>query len=121
VKPPAPADRADSMFRAFSDRNRLRMLCLLLEVGELCVGDLGTVLHLSQPRTSRHLAYLRKCGLVAVRKAGPWSYYSLAAAHAPFHMKLIECLASFQEVPEIRADTARGLKIKRAGGCCPNP
>jgi ArsR family transcriptional regulator len=112
-------NRVDLMFRAFSDRNRLRILYLLL-TGEMCVGDLVEILQLPQPLTSRHLAYLRKAGLVAVRKAGQWSYYSLAEANAPFHKKLVECLACcFADVPELQADAARAKKVKKTGGCCP--
>jgi DNA-binding transcriptional ArsR family regulator len=57
------------MFRAFSDRTRLRILHLLSE-GELCVGDLVGVLRVPQPTASRHLAYLRRAGLVVTRKNG---------------------------------------------------
>ena len=53
----------DFMFRAFSDRTRLRILHLL-RGGELCVCDLVEVLGVPQPKASRHLAYLRKAGLV---------------------------------------------------------
>jgi ArsR family transcriptional regulator len=113
------ANRTDLMFRAFSDRTRLRILSLL-QAGECCVGDLADILRIEQPSASRHLAYLRRAGLVAVRKAGLWSYYSLAPAHAPFHQKLLECLACcFQEVPQIRADQVRARKLKDRGGCCP--
>jgi ArsR family transcriptional regulator len=108
------------MFRAFSDRTRLRILHLL-RGGEMCVGDLVHVLRIEQPSASRHLAYLRKAGLVAVRKAWMWSYYSLAPAEEPFHRKLLECLSCcFGEVPELRADAARAAKRKQAGGCCPD-
>jgi ArsR family transcriptional regulator len=109
----------DLMFRAFSDRTRLRILSLL-QAGECCVGDLVNILRIEQPSASRHLAYLRKAGLVEVRKAGLWSYYSLALARQPFHAKLLECLACcFREVPEFQADAARAKKVRRAGGCCP--
>lgn len=112
-------DGVDLMFRAFSDRTRLRILHLLLE-GECCVGDIVEILQVPQPRASRHLAYLRKVELVVVRKLGLWSYYSLAPAQSPFHKKLLECLANcFREVPEIRADKARAAKVKKSGGCCP--
>jgi predicted transcriptional regulator len=47
------------MFRAFSDRTRLRILRLLLG-GELCVGDIVSAIRVPQPTASRHLAYLRK-------------------------------------------------------------
>jgi len=67
----------DLMFRAFSDRTRLRILHVL-QGGELCVGDIVEILQAPQPRISRHLAYLRKANLVLVRKSGLWSHYSLA-------------------------------------------
>ena len=108
------------MFRAFSDRTRLRILHLLLG-GELCVGDIVEVLRVPQPRASRHLSCLRKAGLVDVRKAGLWSYYSLAKPEISFQDKLLECLANcFGDVPEIRADQARAESIRKSGGCCPS-
>ena len=113
-------DRLNLIFRAFSDRTRLRIL-FLLRGGECCVGDLADILGIEQPSTSRHLAYLRRAGLVAVRKAGLWSYYSLAPADQPFHARLLECLACcFGEVPELRADQKRAARIKKSGGCCPS-
>jgi ArsR family transcriptional regulator len=119
MKTAARTNRTDLMFRAFSDRTRLRILSLL-QNGECCVGDIAEVLRVEQPSASRHLAYLRRAGLVVVRKAGLWSYYSLAPARAPFHQKLLECLACcFQEVPQIRADQARARKLEDRGGCCP--
>jgi ArsR family transcriptional regulator len=120
AKPAKLRNRTDLMFRAFADRTRLRILHLL-QRKEMCVGDLHTILQMSQPRTSRHLAYLRKTGLVVVRKAGLWSYYSLAVPQTPFHEKLVECLGCcFADVPEIRSDDARAKKLKKSGGCCPD-
>ena len=109
----------DLMFRAFSDRTRLRILHVL-QGGELCVGDIVGILQAPQPRISRHLAYLRNARLVVVRKSGLWSHYSLAPAKTPFHRKLLECLAKcFVEVPELQADEARAAAIRESGGCCP--
>ena len=109
----------DLMFRAFSDRTRLRVLCLLRKQ-EFCVGDMVDILQLPQPRISRHLAYLRKAALVTVRKSGLWCYYSLAPTQTPFHRKLLSCLANcFSEVPQIQTDLARAAEIKNLGGCCP--
>jgi ArsR family transcriptional regulator len=114
------SDHVDLMFRAFSDRTRLRILHLLLQ-GELCVGDIVTALDMPQPRISRHLAYLRKAKLVNVRKQGLWCYYSLAPAESDFQRKLHECLADcFSEVPEMRSDAARVKRLKQSGGCCPS-
>jgi ArsR family transcriptional regulator, arsenate/arsenite/antimonite-responsive transcriptional repressor len=101
------ATRVDVMFRAFSDRTRLRVLHLLAG-GELCVCDLVDVLGVPQPKASRHLAYLRKAELVVTRKEGHWSYYQLASARNPFHAKLLDCLACcFQDVPELAKDSKR--------------
>jgi len=114
-----PGARITLIFRAFSDSTRLRILSLL-RGGECCVGDLVQILDVEQPSASRHLAYLRRSGLVVVRKAGQWSYYSLAPAHAPFHQKLLECLAfCFQEVPQIEQDRLKDERLREAGGCCP--
>jgi ArsR family transcriptional regulator len=112
--------RTDRVFRAFSDRTRLRIL-FLLQDQETCVGDLVEIIKIDQPSASRHLAYLRKSGLVHVRRAGQWCYYSLAPAHEPFHKKLLECLSCcFSEVPQIQADAKRAIKIRTSGGCCPS-
>jgi ArsR family transcriptional regulator len=112
-------DTVDAMFRAFSDRTRLRILHIL-RGGELCVGDIVDSLRAPQPRISRHLAYLRKANLVQVRKAGLWCHYSLTPARTPFHHKLLECLGKcFGEVPELKADEARAARIRASGGCCP--
>ena len=116
MKAAARTTPVDRMFRAFSDRTRLRILHLLAG-GELCVCDLVRVLDVPQPKVSRHLAYLRKAGLVTARKDKNWSYYTLAPARTGFHKRLLACLDScFRDVPELGEDRAR----LRAGGtgCC---
>ena len=99
-----PETQVNLMFRAFSDRTRLRILHLLLD-GELCVGDLVNVLHVPQP---------------TARKNGQWNYYKLAKADSSFHKHLLECLKGcFHAVPEIGHDSKKIAKLKRSGGCCP--
>jgi ArsR family transcriptional regulator len=111
--------KIDRVFRAFSDWTRLRILSLL-QSGECCVGDLVDVLGIEQPSASRHLAYLRKAGLVVARKEGQWSFYALAAPGGAFHQKLLECLVCcFDEAPQIQKDRTRAKKLQKAGGCCP--
>jgi ArsR family transcriptional regulator len=111
--------RISSMFRAFSDPTRLRIL-RLLQTGECCVGDLVSILELPQPSVSRHLAYLREAGLVADRKQGLWVYYSLTPPEGAFHQSLLHCLeCCFGEVPELQADARRAARLKELGGCCP--
>ncbi|MEO6212443.1 MAG: metalloregulator ArsR/SmtB family transcription factor [Vicinamibacterales bacterium] len=64
-------------FKALADRTRLRIIGLL-RAGEVCVCDIHGSLGLPQPAVSRHLAYLRKTGLVEGRKDGLWVHYRLA-------------------------------------------
>jgi ArsR family transcriptional regulator len=107
----------DLMFRAFSDRTRLRLLYLLRD-GELCVCDLVAVVGAPQPKISRHLAYLRRSGLVRVRKDRLWSYYALAPASGDFHAKLLECLSCCAPgVPELAQDARRLARVGRTGKC----
>jgi ArsR family transcriptional regulator, arsenate/arsenite/antimonite-responsive transcriptional repressor len=109
----------DKVFRAFADRTRLRILSLLRD-GELCVSDLITILKVPQAKASHHLNYLRRAGLVQVRKSGLWCFYRLRPAPTTFHEKLLDCLGEcFTDVPELAADRQRAAKVKAAGGCCP--
>ena len=64
------------IFRALSDETRLNLI-RLLSSGERCVCELFQALNIPQPKVSRHLAYLKKVGLVKSRKAGLWQHYSL--------------------------------------------
>ncbi len=114
-----PEEQVDLMFRAFSDRTRLRILHLLRE-GELCVGDIVKVLRVPQPTASRHLAYLRRAGLVVSRTNGLWRHYRLAPGRTEFHRNLLRCLRScFGDVPEIGQDAGRLQRVLKSGGCCP--
>lgn len=101
------ANRVDAMFRALSDRTRLRIMHML-GGGELCVCHIVDVLSVPQPKTSRHLAYLRNAGLVVCRKQGLWCYYQWAKPSGDFHAKLLDCLASCcKEVPQLPSDSKR--------------
>jgi ArsR family transcriptional regulator, arsenate/arsenite/antimonite-responsive transcriptional repressor len=108
----------DLMFRAFSDSTRLRIVHLLQhEGGELCVGDIVTILRVPQPRASRHLSYLRRAGILDVREKGLWKFYRLTPARTAFHRKLLECLAvSTAELPVLGRDRARARALTKR--CC---
>jgi ArsR family transcriptional regulator len=115
-----PKNAVNLIFRAFSDRTRLRILSILRQ-GEHCVGDVVAILKVPQPKVSRHLAYLRKAGLVDTREQGLWKFYRLAPAKAPFHRKMLECLsACYSDVPEIARDGEKARDLKKSGGCCPD-
>jgi len=101
----ADPSRVDTIFRAFSDRTRLRIMNLLRGRDELCVCDLVRVLAMPQAKVSRHLAYLRRAGLVEADRRGQWAYYRLTRADGAFHAKILECIGCcFQEVPELQRD-----------------
>lgn len=69
-----------SVFKALADPTRARLALLLAQEGELCVCELMCALDDSQPKISRHLAHLRRCGLLLDRRQGQWVYYRLNPA-----------------------------------------
>jgi ArsR family transcriptional regulator len=83
---PAPAikelDALTSVYAALADPTRLRILSLLGE-DEICVCHIHASLDVPQPTASRHLAYLRKSGLVEARREGIWMHYRLAPIDNP--------------------------------------
>jgi ArsR family transcriptional regulator len=82
---------AASLVKGFADPVRLRLLSLLAG-GEVCVCHLHEALELPQPTVSRHLAYLRKRGLVVGRKDGLWVHYRLAKPASDLHRQLLACV-----------------------------
>lgn len=91
---PAPGiSTLEGLFKGFADPTRIRILNLLA-AGELCVCDLVALLRLSQPTVSRHLAYLRRVGLVAARPALQFTYYRLTDPGNPVHQSLVACVRS---------------------------
>lgn len=111
----------DRVFRALSDRTRLRLVHLL-QREQLCVCDLTSILRIPQPKASRHLAYLRKAGLVRVERRGAWSYYSMVDPLDDAHAKLLEYLRTYFAVtPQFERDARRAgaRSDKRAAACAP--
>ena len=74
--PLSPVD----FFKALADDTRLLSMLLITERGERCVCDLMEALNESQPKISRHLAQLRKRGILQDRRQGQWVYYQLHPA-----------------------------------------
>jgi ArsR family transcriptional regulator len=90
AKPAAPTlDDSTRLLKAFADPVRLRLLNLLTGDAEVCVCHLHEALGLPQPTVPRHLAYLRKYGLVVGRKEGLWVHYRLAKPETDLHRTLI--------------------------------
>lgn len=75
-------DALTEIYAALADPTRLRILSLLRD-GEVCVCHIHASLDVPQPTASRHLAYLRRSGLVEARRDGVWMHYRLAAIENP--------------------------------------
>src|ERR1700688_1765448 len=104
----------DLLFRALSDPTRLRLLNLIAD-REICVCYFVEILGISQPKASRHLAYLRKAGIVASRRDGRWMHYRLAMPQDDGAAGILrETLNHFRARPEMRRDIA-----KLSSACCP--
>lgn len=98
---------------------RLRLLLLLRQAGELCVGDLCAVLRLPQSTVSRHLALLREGEMVAVRQVGLWVFYRPPDSPDPLMPNLGDWLQqNLSGLPQAREDLRRLEQLRRQGGCC---
>jgi ArsR family transcriptional regulator len=75
-------DTLTTVYGALADPTRLRIFSLLKD-GEVCVCHIHGSLGVPQPTASRHLAYLRRVGLVSARRDGVWMHYSLARPRDP--------------------------------------
>ena len=97
----------DHFFRALADRTRLRLLNLVADK-EICVCYFVQILGISQPKISRHLAYLRRVGIVAARRQGRWMHYRLVAPRDPVAAAMLtETLAHLRQMPDMQGDLAR--------------
>jgi ArsR family transcriptional regulator, arsenate/arsenite/antimonite-responsive transcriptional repressor len=107
--------RMETLFQALGDATRLRILGLLL-TGEVCVCHIHESLKVSQPKASRHLAYLRRAGLVDTRREGLWVYYRLANATDPVLSSVKQAVThALGHVDGVRRDAQR---LQRKNGCC---
>jgi len=101
------------LFAALADRTRLRLLNLM-NGREVCVCYFVEVLRQSQPKISRHLAYLRRAGIVSARREGKWMHYRIERPSHPGALAILEAaLSSFSADREMQADL-RGL----TKACC---
>jgi len=101
------------LFKALADRTRLRVINLIGD-DEVCVCFFVEVLNTNQPKISRHLAYLRRAGLVSTRREGKWMHYRLVGppdAHAGRIFS--EVRAWLANNAEMQRDKARLAKL-----CC---
>ena len=104
------------LFAALADRTRLRLLNLM-EGGEVCVCYFVEILQEAQPKISRHLAYLRRAGVVRARRDGKWMHYSIERPSDPAAAAVLEAtLASFKDDRQMQGDLRR-----LTAACCGTP
>jgi ArsR family transcriptional regulator len=103
----------ENLFKALADRTRLRLISLIGD-SEVCVCFLVEILKTSQPKISRHLAYLRRAQIVAARREGKWMHYRLTEPPDEHAARILrEVRASLGEHPEFQRDRE---KLERV--CC---
>lgn len=105
------------LFKALADRTRLRLLNLIGD-DEVCVCFFVEALGASQPKISRHLAYLRRAGVVSARREGKWMHYRVTAPADPHAARIFaEVRVWLREEREMQKDRARLERIC----CAPQP
>jgi ArsR family transcriptional regulator, arsenate/arsenite/antimonite-responsive transcriptional repressor len=103
------------LFKTLSDPTRLRLLNLLAD-GEACVCDLHDTLRLVQPKVSRHLALMRRAGLIDARRNGKWMRYQVARHADPLVRGVLAGLRAWMRThPRLNAERGRLGKV-----CCKN-
>ena len=101
------------LFAALADRTRLRLLNLM-NGKEVCVCYFVEVLGQSQPKISRHLAYLRRAGIVTARREGKWMHYKIVTPKHPGASRILsEALSVLGEDKVMQSDLSRLSKA-----CC---
>src|SRR5678815_136736 len=127
VKSRAAIDELESAYKALADKTRLRILALLGN-NEVCVCHLHDSLGLPQPTVSRHLAYLRRTGLVSARRDGVWMHYRVSPnLHPVVARVVVAAVEALTDVPTTsrdrkQFDRAFGqlyvLNTPEGGACC---
>lgn len=115
MKRTAPA--LETLFLALGDQTRLRLLNLMAG-GEVCVCFFVEVLDEPQPKISRHLAFLRRAGLVSARRDAKWMHYSIIQPAHPTVRRMFEdtldVLAGDADMQRDRAALLKACCSKRS-------
>lgn len=108
-------------FKCLSDETRLVTTLLIQQQEELCVCELTEALNEIQPKVSRHLAQLKKCGILTDRKQGQWVFYSMSEALPNWAEQVLK-LTLEQNSKLIKQPLANlermGNRPQRVANCC---
>lgn len=99
-----------AVLNACADETRLRLISLLANTTEICVSDLVEVMGTSQPKISRHLAYLRRVQLVRDRKLGLHVYYRLATLEECPARSIVDAILAWHgrmELPSVEPELSQ--------------
>ena len=120
-------DRLEESFQALADKTRLRILALLGR-DEVCVCHLHDTLGLPQPTVSRHLAYLRRTGIVVARREGVWMHYQISTSLDPVVQGVVDAaVRALAHVPTTTKDRKvfqrsfgdlHVAEVRCGGACC---
>jgi ArsR family transcriptional regulator, arsenate/arsenite/antimonite-responsive transcriptional repressor len=103
----------EMLFRALADRTRLRLLNLMGD-DEVCVCFFVEILGLNQPKISRHLAYLRRAGIVASRRQATWMHYRIVRPSDEDAARILDDVRSWvAKDPTMREERTRLVEV-----CC---
>ncbi|MFT2090043.1 metalloregulator ArsR/SmtB family transcription factor [Paraglaciecola sp. 2405UD69-4] len=106
-----------SFYKCLSEDTRLKCLLLITMHSELCVCDLITALKLSQPKVSRHLAELRKCGLLQDERRGKWVFYKLSSSLPEWAVEVLQTTAKHNS--DYLSSSVNNLNLsKQTVSCC---
>lgn len=101
------------LFKALADHTRLRLINLIGD-SEVCVCFFVALLKTSQPKISRHLAYLRRAGIVTARREGKWMHYRLVDPPDEHAARIFrEVRTALAEHPELQRDREKLMQV-----CC---
>lgn len=108
----------NELFSLLSDETRLRCLILLQKEGKLCVCEISQIMESIQPKISRHLALMRKSGLVSDERRGQWVYYALNQELPEWAKRIIEStLENLMKEEPYHSDMKKMCSLKKQNIC----
>ncbi|MCU0430211.1 MAG: metalloregulator ArsR/SmtB family transcription factor [Cytophagaceae bacterium] len=88
-------------FQCLGESSRLRILYLIYKAEEMCISDLELILDFTQTKTSRHLNYMKRLGMLEARKFDQWVYYKIEKEY----LRLFEMYCKeLDQVEDLRKD-----------------
>ena len=118
------------LFKALSDRNRLRVIATLMNYDELCACQITELLQVTGATVSRHMGVLLRAGLITSRKDGRWVYYRMEKGTGSFSPILEWVKRELENDPDMESDKKKLALIyacdpeelcrqQRGEKCCP--